>query len=366
MQTAGYPRLSCSHAAAATDALCGFLRLGCISSHRSLNQLCLDLRTWKDVFDVFLRSPPSRKAKPTRQFLLTLMYLRTRSPNPQVKIDQIDYACSKAAQIICGADQTTSVKCAFQTLEYVLSNGLINTLGIITLVAQISKRQAGLCLQGIPSTTSDQHDIFVESDAVGSASEGLMQSFIYDVLNWLHYPDTAAAAGRLLSILIKSSRSSLPENTGTAASALSICMKSLISLLNDQPHTRNAIKNSILPDLLRLNSAEAMAWLEPMRPLHLSYNNNSQMYDAEIEICLLAAEVAEDLGFFPGTGMHSNLNNNRPIAMAESLPDRVRKSSGSRFDRGLRNRYADALLGQHQDPRFVSLESFKIPERTTI
>lgn len=110
IRTVDSPRLSCSHAAAATDALCGFLKMGSISSHDSLNSLCLDLRTWKDVFNVFLRSSQTRKVKPARQLLLTLMHVRSRSPDSHVKIAEIEFASTQAAQIICSADQTASVK----------------------------------------------------------------------------------------------------------------------------------------------------------------------------------------------------------------------------------------------------------------
>ena len=303
LRTVDTSRLSCSHAAAATDALCGFLKMGSISSHDGLNGLCLDLRTWKDVFSVYLRSSQTRKSKPARQLLLTLMHLRSKNPDSHDKIAEIDFASIQAAQIICSADQTASVKSAFQTLEYVLSNCLISALGIIRLVAQIQTSQAGSFLRVVLSTPRDQHRVLLESDALDSASMEVFQSFIYDVLIWLHYPDTAAAAGRLVSAFIKSFRSSLPGEANMATSALSICIRLLVCLLNDQPHMRNVIKNSVLPELLRLHHADVMAILEPMRLLNMSPTNIGQMCNAEIEIRLLAAEVAEASGVSPGIGM---------------------------------------------------------------
>ncbi|KAL8825138.1 MAG: hypothetical protein Q9191_004596 [Dirinaria sp. TL-2023a] len=249
--------------------------------------------------------------------------ISSENPDPHVKIVEIEFASTQAARIICSADQTASVKFAFQTLEYVLSNCLISALDVVHLVARIQTKQVDSSPQVIQSAPRDQHGVLLESDAVDSALTEVFQSFIDDVLIWLHYPDTAAAAGRLASTFIKSLRSSLPGEARMSTSPLSICMKSLISLLNEQPHMRSAVKSSVLPDLLRLHRVEVMAMLEPMRLLNMSYISTEPMSNAEIELRLLAAEVAEDLGLFPGIEIDPKARNEF-IALAKKLFLRVK------------------------------------------
>ena len=254
------------------------------------------------MFDLYLRRSESNKPKPMRQVLLTLMSLRSKNPDQGVQICETEYASRKAVELISDEVECSSAKPAFQVLEHFLSKAILTASEIVTLVMG---DQSTRTIQRSQTVTYSTHDVFPpeKSDPVWASQ---VRRFISDILSWIRYPDTAAAAGRLISILVKSLQSGSHEDTNDATSQLSMCMDLVKKALKEHPDLLNAIRNHVLPGLFRLEPKDTLGLLQSMPLFELSQGNIGKLSDADIEVCLVSVEVAEGFGFLPNLGVSKN------------------------------------------------------------
>ena len=300
--TADSPILSQRHGAAAINALCGYLEQGCVSSIPNVRTLCFDFDTWQSVFELFIRRSESNKPKPMRQLLLTLMNIRAMNPDESVRAAAKQLASKRTIDLIIREAECSWGKPAFQILEYFLSKAILKASEIVDLVAVYSGSRIP---QRIPASSHSKSNIG-ESQACNATKALAAQEFISRILSWIRYPDTASAAGRLISIFVKSLQAHSKELAIDVGSELSICMDPIKKALKEQPDLLNAIRKHVLPDLFQLQSKDTLAFIQSMPLQDLSQGNTSRLSDADIEMYLLSVEVIGDIRSCPGFGASYN------------------------------------------------------------
>lgn len=296
--TADSPTLSQRHGAAAMNSLCGYLEQGCVSSVPCVRSLCFDFHTWRAVLDIFIRRSESNKPKPMRQLLLTIMNIRAKTPDEGVRAAAKQFASMRAIDLIISAVECSWGKPALQVLEYLLSKAILKASDIVDLVAAYSDARTP---QQTPASSQSRLNVD-ESQALGSTGISSVQEFILRVLSWLRYPDTASAAGRLISVFVKSLQDHSGDVAINVASGLSICIDPIKQALKQQPELLNAIRKHVLPDLFRLQPKDTLVFVQSMPLLELSQGDTSKLSDAEIEMCMLSVEIISDIGSCPDLG----------------------------------------------------------------
>jgi len=285
------------------NALCGYLEQGCVSSIPNVRTLCFDFSTWRAVFELFIRRSESNKPKPMRQLLLALMNIRARNPDEGVRAAAKQFASRRTIDLIIRAVECSWGKPAFQILEYFLSKAILNASEIVNLVAVYS---ASRTPQRIPASSHSKSNID-KKQAFSSTEASSAQEFISRILSWMRYPDTASAAGRFISIFVKSLQAHSGEIAIDVGSELSICMDPIKQALKEQPDLLNAIRKHVLPDLFRLQPKDTLVFIRSMPLLDLSQGNTGRLSDADIEMCMLSVEVIGDIRSCPGFGASFNI-----------------------------------------------------------
>lgn len=285
------------------NALCGYLEQGCVSSIPNVRTLCFDFGTWRDVFELFIRRSESNKPKPMRQLLLTLMNIWARNPDESVRAGAKQFASKRTIDLIIRAAECSWGKPAFQVLEYLLSKTILKASEIVDLVAVDSGSRSP---RRIPVSSQGNSDIgkLQPFDATEALSA---QEFISCILSWVRYPDTASAAGRLISIFVKSLQANSEEFAIDVGSTLSICMDPIKKALKEEPDLLNPIKKHVLPFLFQLQPKDTLAFIQSMPLQDLSQGNTGRLSDADIEMCLLSVEVIGDIKSCPGLGASYNI-----------------------------------------------------------
>ena len=304
LKTAESPTLTPAHGAAAMNALCGYIEQGCISAIPSFSQKCFSLTTWKEICNLFFERSENNKPKPMRQVLLTLMHMRSQNPDQKARACETEYASSKAIDIITCGVACSSGKPAFQILEHFLSKGTITALEALSLIKDD---------QSIPQSRHSSKAFHGGSNAdplgrSDPAWANQMQSFISDILSWIHYPDTAAAAGRLLSTFLTSLQLFPQEHALNKGSGLSMCIDIAKQTLKEHADWFEPMKSYVIPGLFATQPHGTLALLQSMPLLELSEGSVGKLSDADIEICMLSVEVAEALAIPPSVGTSSGLS----------------------------------------------------------
>lgn len=233
-----------------------------------------------------------------KQLLMTLMNIRAKIPDEGVRDAAKQFASMRAIELIISAVECSWGKPAFQVLEYLLSKAILKASDIVDLVVAYSDARTPL---RVPASSHSKVDIDC-SQAFSSTSISSVQEFISRVLSWIRYPDTASAAGRLISIFVKSLQDSSGDIAINVASGFSICIDPIRKALKQQPELLNAIRKHVLPDLFRLQPKDTLVFVQSMPLLELSQGDTGELSDADIEMCILSVEVVGDIGSCPDFG----------------------------------------------------------------
>ena len=279
------------------NALSGFLDRASISSISDVSSLCFDLKIWGNLFDVFLRRSENNKPKPMRQLLLSLVRVLQKNPHEVARHAQTEYATCRSLAIITNRAEITSVKPALQVLDCFLTKGLIS--GPVILRVLVANN-----VQASPSSSGDQRSSsYSESQDLSTFSWiSLGQAFISDIFARVCYADLAAAAGKLVTLFIKS-LSTLHEGHETdPAGELPLWVAPLHQLLRDQPQMLEPIGTHVLPELLSINSSDTRKFLEILPFKSIRDGIAGDMTESDILLCLLTADLAANLEDFNVSG----------------------------------------------------------------
>lgn len=289
--TANSPRMSFSHGAAAMNALSGFLDRASTSSNPSLLFICFDFDSWRRLFDLFLRRSENNKPKPMRQLFLSLVGLLEKNSIGEIKSAQKEYVTCRTVAMIIDKIEMSSVKPAFQVLEYFLTKSLIDPLDLLREPAAQTKVQAGADSGDFlsASTTSTLRNI---SESSRRSPERV---FVSAIFAWICYPDVAAAAGRLIAIFVKSLPSSNQKRHTTSEREMPLWFEPLQGLLRAQPELLETIGNHVLPELLSIGDKATIKFLQTLPLTSFNDGRTDEITDSDILLKLMTIGIVAKL-----------------------------------------------------------------------
>lgn len=271
------------------NALCGFMEQGSSSQIPSLTELCFGLETWQALLGIFFARSQCNKSGPMKQVLKTLFSLWTRNPDTSIKTQVVQFGTQGSLEVIMSEEHSASGKPALQFLDKFLTKGAITASYVVSSPGVIT--QDGMAGRNA-ANVSQTHDTVPGMEA-RFPSENKLRGCVFNLLRWVEYDDTAAAAGRLLCALIKAL---LDEDVSGRDLVLPTCMDSIKQLVRWNSVTIQHLMHHVLPGLFRLNQKYTCDFLNSMPLLDLVQGDIGELSDSDLEICLLWVQVAEEMG----------------------------------------------------------------------
>lgn len=285
------------------SALCGLLEQCSASAKCQIRRLSYGTETWTRAFKIFLTQSDNNRSKPLRRLLLTLTRLISKHPVSREKNLLLGISTCIATQAIRKQDDSANIKPAIQVIEHFLSTGLINA----TEIAHIKKPEE-LELSRMGSIETNGQDHGTQQDKINQS----VQKFASSVLEWVQYPDCAAAVGRFMPTFFKS-----PE-LEKSYDAVSILKHSVTPLwispvkqaLERHEELLDVFEIHILPGLFRLGPADIEAFLKKLPFQGIQSGDIGSSSVSDIHLCLLVAKTAEDpsLRKYFGQGQTTSLD----------------------------------------------------------
>ena len=250
-----------------------------------LVSLCFDLDIWKRLFNLFLCRSKNNKPKPMRQLLLSLVRVLVANPDEETRSAQKVYAIRSTLATIFNQRESLSAKPAFQVLEYFMAKAVINVPNILSGIVAWNKAdvRSNFCQRG-----------FELPDACELPMASWMtlgQEFVSNVLAWICYPDTAAAAGKLVTVFVKSTLKLHQRQADNSGNGMDLWDKPLRRLLRDQPELLDSIGIHLLPELLSINIDDSRRFLRSLPVKQLQDGEIGDIADLDIKLSLMAIDV---------------------------------------------------------------------------
>lgn len=226
-----------------------------------------------------------------RQLFLSLVSLLAKNLNEEIKSAQKEYVTCRTVAMIIDKMETSSVKPAFQVLEYFLTKSLIDPLDLLCEIAAQTKVRADADSGDIQpaSTTSTLRSI------TESSQRDLEKTFISAIFAWICYTDLAAAAGRLIAIFVKSLSSSNQKRHTTSEGEMPLWLEPLQGLLQAQPELLETIGNHVLPELLRISDKATIMFIQTLPIDSLCDARTDEITDSDILLNLMTIDIVSKL-----------------------------------------------------------------------
>ncbi|KAI4237203.1 MAG: hypothetical protein LQ352_007954, partial [Teloschistes flavicans] len=289
LHTASSVKLSESHAAAACDALRGCLT-HCESSDSSdLKDFAYSIRTWTDLFDIYLKVSESKKSKPLKQLLVALERNLARNASQSVQYDLVAYITSKTWRIISMKDDVNAVKPALQALRHFLAKSVVRAPDIISTILEEESpdHNEGSPFRGLGSLPYSS--LYAEHS----------RTFICTVLHWLGHPDTAPITGRLISSFCRSFRlcsSSLITPPNAMGDKSPIWLSALKSLSKKQSNLFDLFDIHVLPEIMRQDHEGQEDFISTLPLHHLRSDDITEYSSEDLRIYLMVLRSSKGSG----------------------------------------------------------------------
>ena len=286
LQTASSTELSFTHGAAALSALCAYLEQCSISSESRIRDLVYKAETWKRAFNIYFTKSDTNKPKPLRRLLMTLARLVLTHPVDTEKEILLGIAVCTATRAI-RKQNDSDIKPAIQALEYFLSRDLIDAAEI----AQIKiPEELGLSRMKSMRTKNQKPDN--QQEHVNQS----VQKFALDVLGWMQYPDCSPTVGRYLRVFFESHEKNQSEDAVQTSKegVIPLWISPVKQFLERHLGLLEVFEIHILPDLLRLGSADVKAFLKTLQFESIQRGNIGSSSILDIQLGLLVAKIAEE------------------------------------------------------------------------
>ena len=302
LQTARSAKLSLTHGGAVWSFLSGFLELGSLSTDQSLRDVCLSSSTWVEIFELYLSRSQNAKPKPAKQVLLTLTKLLSKLSDKAVREHLKDYVIGSTVTIVCEHGESSSVKPAFQVLEHFLRKEVFNSSDIISEMARMS-----LALGNFNS--SKDCSAALRSSFLSSLSPlqylSFVKSFASSVLRRVRFPDITPVASRLLLFFFKPGQHPLILRNEDKSSYFKppVWLVPIREAIKEEPALLEICETYLLPGLLRLSSADAMAFLDTLPYDDLKEGKAGSHPASDIQLCLMTLKICVDPSLSEASGM---------------------------------------------------------------
>lgn len=286
IKTAASANLSLNHGAAAWNCLSGFWEQGILSSGRFC-MLCFAIPTWIEVFELYLLRSPNNKPKPMKQALLTLGNVLSKVPDRLVGSRLKEHVIGRTVEFICGFEDCPFVKPAFQVLEHFLSKGIVEASHIMLEIAQ--KKSAWEQNKDFDKKVAQMYSTPIPQ----SVQTTCLKTFVFNVLEWVPYPDIAPAAGSLLVAFFSSLHASHFQTNQSCCLAQNSLLWAapLRAALERWPSLIEFVECHVLSGLLLLSSADMEMFLDTLPIRDLQNGNTGSLSDTEIQLSLLTMRI---------------------------------------------------------------------------
>ena len=281
------------------NALSGFLDRASVSSVCDLKTICFDFDIWRDVLDIFIRRSDNNKAKPMKQLLVSVFIVMSRNPNEETKLAEKDYAIRRTLAMINNKTDSTSVKPAFQILDYLLTKDLIDASDILSVFAA----QDIIQISASSTTSIGGPQLHEATELSKSKWTGLHQQLVSNMFAWVQYPDVAAVAGRLVGKIAKSFDASNITSQGEDP----LWATPLRRLVSKHPASLETMTNHVLHELLKIDPNDAPRFLRTLPFRSLRDGDTSNLSNADIILSLVTVNVAAELKSLHASSKHRNL-----------------------------------------------------------
>lgn len=244
-----------------------------------------------------------------RRLLLTITGILSRYSQDDAKRSLTEHAVSRAIGAICAHQDIASIKPAIQALEHLIHKGVITAWDIVDFAIEQSNNIPAIQDFAASSLADKEAGTTAISDARWIKS---VERFTSDVLQWVHYPDCAPAAGRFLPTFF-TSLSADHDNTGTLAlkeRELPLWISPVKEALDSRSVLLEAFEHHILPGLLLLSPGDTGAFLSTLRLDDINRGGVGSSTIADLQLSILVAKVAADLKPNKSTGDILKTNKN--------------------------------------------------------
>jgi hypothetical protein len=217
-----------------------------------------------------------------RQVLELLVSLITLNPDKKassiVKTEILDRVLS----IITHQSAQPLVKPAFKVLDYFLGKDAISVIELTEVYSGSAFTESGTHFQ---RRIQKVHD------------PDLWHSFVYAVFEWMLFPDTSPAAGKLLVTFFQKLRAISAKNPSSDDETYTTLWQRWIRTgLVRHPDSLESIKNYLLPPLFKLDKMGSVKFLQDLAEESHVNDLESQESDAQAFLLLSAMEVGTKSG----------------------------------------------------------------------
>lgn len=306
LRTASSAKLSSSHKTAAYNALAACLSQSCLMPMSKSSHSFLTQEIWMEAFEIFLTRSENSKAKPTRQILVTLVKILSSEHAENYRSTLIFNVASRTVRTIFAEVSSTSIKSAFQSLDYFLSKRLICIPDIFSTISQIKQ-------WGLVSESSNGENQIVEPLTIFS-SEALQRAEImrhinevfFNTVQWVRYPDVILTMGHFILTfftLVREWCQYSNPSAWTDIDGLPMWVAPVKMFLKRQPKLFEQFGLHVIPGLLRIDATDTTTFLNQLPLNELQKGKLVTLPAADIKLSLLTAQIAMEKPFRKVIGM---------------------------------------------------------------
>lgn len=300
LRTASSARLSPSHKTAAYNALAAYLNQYCLMSMPKPSDFVLTPEIWMEAFEIFLTRTENSKTKPMRQMLVTLVKILSSEHVGKYRSTLISNVASKTIRLIFAEASSSSVKSAFQSLDYFLTKRLICIPDIFSTVSQV--KQWELVFE--PSNEENQFakplTIFSWEALQRAEIMRHVNEIFFNTVQWIRYPDVMLTVGHFISTfftLVREWCQYSNPSAWTDMDGLPMWVSLVRMSLKIQPELFEKFGLYIIPGLLRMDSTDTAQFLNQL-PLNELQKGKFITHPAtDIKMSLITARIATEKPF---------------------------------------------------------------------
>ncbi|KAL9613309.1 MAG: hypothetical protein Q9167_002130 [Letrouitia subvulpina] len=299
LRTASSAKLSPSHKTAAYNALAACLnQYYLISMPKSVDFVPIQ-EIWMEAFEIFLTRSENSKAKPMKQLLVTLVKMLSSEHAEDYRSALVSNVASRTIRTIFAEDSSSSVKSAFQSLDYFLTKRLICIPDIFSTISQVKQwtfvSEPNGAIQLAKGLTIFSSEARQRAELTRHINE-----LFFNTVQWIRYPDVVLAIGHFISTFFTLMREWCQYSNPSAwtdTDGLPIWVAPVRMSLKQQPELFEQLGLYVIPGLLRIDATDTAKFLNQLPLDELHKGKFITRPAADIHMSLLTARIAKEKPF---------------------------------------------------------------------
>ncbi|KAL9046884.1 MAG: hypothetical protein Q9214_000399 [Letrouitia sp. 1 TL-2023] len=298
LRTASSAKLSPSHRTAAYNALSAYLNQFCLVSMPKSSGFLLTEGIWMEAFEIFLTRSGNSKPKPMRQMLATLVKILSSEHAENYRSALVSNVASRAIRTIFAEASSSSVKSAFQSLDYFLTKRLICIPDILSTVSQV--KQWEFVFE--PSNGENELAKTILSFEALQRAELMryINEMFFNTVQWIRYPDVIPTLGHFnltFFTLVREWCQYSNPSAWTDIDGLPMWVAPVRMSLKKQPELFEQFGLHVIPGLLRMDATDTAKFLNQLPLDELQQSEFITHPAADIQMSLLTARIATQKPF---------------------------------------------------------------------